>query len=100
MHTMPRLRFYLLFATGSAVVFTALSALLLALRFSIADITLTVPMLSAWVVTAIFYPHYDFRDAPDSVHAVFIWGLFFIQWFPIGLVIAYFFRLYRLRCCK
>jgi hypothetical protein len=100
---MSRLRFYLVFATGSAVVLTLLSALWVVSGMSnsiIDPIVLTFPFLSTWVVGAMCYPHIDFEDAPKIVGFLILGGLSFIQWFSVGLVIAYLFRLYRLRFHK
>lgn len=94
---MSKLRFYFLFASGNAVVLTALSALWLFFRLPYGGIILTLPMLSVWVVGAISYPHLDLEGSPEIVGLVILAGLIFIQWFPVGLVVAYLFRSYRLR---
>ena len=95
---MSRLRFYLLFAAGSAVVLTLLSALWLYLRLPGCGILLAFPVLTTFTFAAICFPNIDCNDGlPDIVGFVVYGGLFFIQWFLLGLVIAHFFRSYRLR---
>jgi hypothetical protein len=61
-------------------------------------IVLTVPLLIEWFVVIVFDPHLDFEGAPEYIRTIIVSGLFFIQWFPVGLVLAYLFRLLRLRC--
>jgi hypothetical protein len=105
MNAIPRSLFYFRFALISAVVFTAFTLLLdFTSRFSdlfgdIYRFIVTLPWVTTWILEAEVYSRHPYPEGGtlEAILAGTFWVFVFIQWFLVGLAIAYVLRLFRSR---
>jgi hypothetical protein len=97
---MGRWRFYLWFATISSIALGVLSFLALILGLPGFFMIFAIPFGCMEAIAAYCSNHNIDLKNMSAVWLGFGCGLVFLQWFPVGLVIAYLYRLYRSRSCK
>ena len=98
---MSKWRFYLLFATKSSIALGVLSFLASFLGLPGFFMFFAIPFGSMEAIAAYCSNHnIDLKNMSAVLWLGFGCGLFFFQWFPVGLIIAYLYRLYLSRSCK
>ena len=105
MNPMPISRFYVRFALICATVMTAFTLILdLASRFSnmfgaIYRFIVSIPWVTTWILEATVYTRHPYPEGGtmERFLAGFLWVFIFLQWFIVGLAIAFVFRLIRLK---
>ena len=108
MSTKRQSRFYFRFALITAVILTAFTLLLdFASRFStlfgdIYRFVVSIPWVTTWILEAEVYTRHPFPEGGimESMLAGFLWLFIFMQWYIVGLAVAFLFRLFRLRSHK